>query len=128
MAALAGRDVVVYRDSTAVIAGQAKEFAIAKEAIDITSDDDGGFRTLLAKSSVNTLDITIEAVLKDDLFLSQINSDIIDSYEVDIPSIGSITGDFKLTAVSLSAPVDGAVTQSVTLTSSGTFTYIPEST
>ena len=128
MSALAGRDVVVYRNSVAVIAGQAKEFAIAKEAIDITSDDDAGFRTLLATSSVKTLDITLEAVLKDDIFLAEINTDILESYEVDIPGIGSITGDFKLTAVSLSAPVDAAVTQSVTLTSSGAFTFTPEST
>ena len=67
---LVGRKVGLYDVSASpavLIAGaRSKSITINNEPIDITSDDDLGFRTLLDDPAVRSIDMSIEGVTKDD--------------------------------------------------------------
>lgn len=131
MAAVAGRDVKLFKDSVLFVAGRTKSFTFNREAIDITTDDDNGFRTLLAKPGVKSLDIEVQGVLKNADFLELVNEDdeaSVNTIEIEFPGIGTVSGDFYTATVGASANHDDAVEQTISLQSTGTFAFTPEST
>ena len=56
--AAASRDLLINRNSTRLLGINAKSIAVAKEPIDITTDEDNGYRLLLDVSGTKTLDIS----------------------------------------------------------------------
>ena len=130
MAAIVGRKVLFAPTSTGitVIGARSKSLTINSEAIDITSDDDSGFRTLLSgDAAMQSFDISIEGVLKDSDLLESIASGSVslDGYTITLTGIGSFAGNFHMTSVALGAPYNEAVTFSATIQSSGEFTFTP---
>jgi len=127
MSALVGRKVIIKQGATVVAAGiMSKTLTINKEPIDITSDDDNGFRTLLdSDAGVQSLDISFDGVLKDSDIIAQIvnGSVITEEYTATITGLGEFDGDFALTSTEIGAEKDGAVTFSGSLQSSGQFTF-----
>lgn len=125
-----GRLVDVYKGDistgTKVICATSKTITINNEPIDITSDCDSGFRTMLADPATRSCDISIEGVTKDDSLLVQVtgaSSVLLQGYEVDVAGVGTLAGDFYLNSVELGAPTAEAVTFTASLQSSGEFTY-----
>lgn len=125
-----GRLVDVYKGDiatgTKVICATSKTISINNEPIDITSDCDSGFRTMLAEPGTRSCDISIEGITKDDDLLVQATgagSVLLQGYEVDVAGVGTIAGDFYLNSVELGAPTAESVTFTASLQSSGTFTY-----
>ncbi len=131
MGALVGRKVTFTPTSggAAVIGGRSKSITINNEAIDITSDDDNGFRTMLAEDPAErSIDLSFEGILKDSALLEVAaagGSMLIDDYELNIPGIGKFEGAFYFGSIELGAPYNEAVTMSATVQSSGTFTFTP---
>jgi len=130
---LAGRDVDIYRGDVStgdLIAGcQSKSATINNEPIDITSDDDDGFRTLLADPATRSMDMSVEGVTKDTILLEAATgatSELLTGHVMDIPGVGTIEGDFYLNSFELGAPTAEAVTFTASLQSSGEFTFTPE--
>ena len=115
----------------AVAALRTKTMTLANEPIDITSDDDNGFRTLLQDPGTKTLDMSIEGVAKDVasfnslLSLAMSGTDIMDDFSILYPGIGTIAGSFVLASVEMGAPYNEAVTFSASIQSSGAFTFTP---
>jgi TP901-1 family phage major tail protein len=136
MSALAGRNITIAQDSgngpTTVAGARAKTITFGAEPIDITSDDDSGFRTLLLTDvAQRQLDISLEGVLKDAEIIAAAQSGggiVSGTYTVNIPGIGAITGVFAFSDVELGAPYNDAVTFSCTMRSSGEFSVAPATT
>src|SRR5690606_28672451 len=104
---------------------------LGAEPIDITSDDDDGFRTLLATAvAQQQVDLSVEGVLKDSTLIeiAAAAGIQVSNYTLSIPGIGSITGDFAFTGLELGANYNEAVTFSATIMSTGQFTFAPPTT
>jgi predicted secreted protein len=135
MSAFVGRLLTITRTGTgpgpAVITGKmSKEVAINNGEIDITSDDDNGYRTLLASPAVRSIDFSIEGVLKEsDMLEFAITEGVVQGeYSIDFGSLGTLEGTFQFSNLKLSAPHDNAVKYTADFKSSGAFTFTPDAT
>lgn len=131
MAALVGRKVLFTPDgaSTPIAGARTKTITINNEAIDITSDDDVGFRTLLAEDpALRSISMSVEGITKNGTLIALAagaSGSLIGDYELEFTGIGTITGQFHIGTVELGAIYNEAVTFSATVESSGEFTYTP---
>jgi len=129
----ASRDLIINKNSTRWLGINAKSVAVAKAPIDITTDEDNGYRLLLDKAGTKTLDISFSGVTKDNEIRKLINTEQIQLYtdiDVEFPPVGAqvtgdtITGDFYLADLTEDGSgSDGAITFSGSLQSSGEWTY-----
>ena len=127
MTAFVGRKAIFKKGLTTVAAVRTRSMTLGNEVVDITSDDDSGFRTMLADPGTKTLDMTVEGVFKDATMLTVAMStaDILDAFSILFPTIGTIAGDFVVTSFEAGAAYNEAGTFSCSLQSSGTFTFTP---
>ena len=129
MSALVGRKVTFTptNGGAAVIGVRTKSVSINNEPIDITSDDDNGFRTLLNEDPAErSIDFTAEGILKDAALINLASaggSMLISEYEMEIPGIGTFTGDFYFGNLEIGAEYNDAVTFSADIQSSGEFVF-----
>ena len=129
MTALIGRNVFIRKGSGSpqvlLSAGRSKTIKMNGTAVDITSDDDSGYRTLLeADAGLLSCDISFEGVVKDANFLNQLaGGNFVDDYEIEIQGIGVLNGRFFITAVELSAPHNEAAAVTCELQSTGAFSF-----
>jgi predicted secreted protein len=104
---------------------------IGNEPIDITSNDDNGYRTLLAEDpAMRMLDISVEGITKDAALIALAaagGSGLLSGYELDLQAFGAFTGDFYIGNLELGMPYNEAITFSCTIQSSGPYTYTPAS-
>jgi len=133
MTAFVGRKAILSQGSplVAIASLRTKTMTMANEPVDITSDDDAGFRALLSDPGTKTLDMSVEGVAKDVasftalLTLATSGTDILDAFSMLFPGIGTIAGDFVLTSFEVGAPYNEAATFSCSLQSAGAFTFTP---
>lgn len=127
MASFVGRKALLKKGLTTVAAIRTRSITLGNEPVDITSDDDSGFRTMLAEPGNKTLDMTIEGVFKDAtmLTIAMSTSDILEGFTLLFPTIGTFGGDFVITSFESAAAYNEAGTFSCSLQSSGTFTFTP---
>tara|TARA_R110002167_G_scaffold180152_4_gene380350 strand:- start:7693 stop:8106 length:414 start_codon:yes stop_codon:yes gene_type:complete len=133
MAAAASRDLIIKKNAVRWLGITSKGVSIAKEAIDITSDEDNGFRTLLDDVGSKTLDISFSGVTKDTTIRTLINTDGSQLYTditVEFPPVGAqttgdtISGSFFLNSVSeTGGDSNGTISFDGALQSSGAWTY-----
>jgi len=133
MAGGASRDLLIEKNNTAIAGVNSKSIAIAKEPIDITTDEDNGYRTLLAEAGTKSLDISISGVTKDTLLRSLIMTEqsmLLTDITIQYPKYGAqaagdtISGDFYFNGFTENGGgSDGAVEFDGTLQSSGEWTY-----
>ncbi|RMG71932.1 MAG: hypothetical protein D6711_14235 [Chloroflexi bacterium] len=112
--------------NTAIAGCQTKSVSWAGEPIDITSDDDSGYRTLLDGAGTESLDISFDGVTKDTTMRTRgFNSGGTTQYsdfKIVFPNGDSITGTFNLTSYEENGTHNDAVKFSATLQSSGQWT------
>ena len=127
MTAFVGRKATITKGATTIAAIRTRTVSINNEPVDITSDDDNGFRTLLQDPGTKTLDLSIEGVAKDATLLTSVMSttDIIETLSILFPTIGTIAGDFVVASFEVAAPYNEAATFTASLQSSGAFTFTP---
>ena len=131
---IVGRAIKMYRGdaSTGVqFCAQSKTITLGSESIDVTSDCDDGFRTLLSEPAQRSIDMSVEGILRQDDFVGPIidptsSSGFLEEWTLEIPGIGSISGDFFLSNFELGAPYNEATTFSATVQSSGEWTFTAE--
>lgn len=136
MSAIAGRKITISKDSgsgpDALQGLRSKTITYGAETIDITSDDDDGYRALLTTSvAQRQLDIAVEGMVKDDEWLEIAASDeglLSGVYTVNLPGIGTVSGTFVFSGFEKTGTYNDAVTFSATMQSSGAFTVTPLST
>tara|TARA_R110000851_G_scaffold73106_1_gene161408 strand:- start:122 stop:535 length:414 start_codon:yes stop_codon:yes gene_type:complete len=133
MAAAASRDLLIKKNSVRWLGVTSKGISISKEAIDITSDEDDGFRVLLAEVGSKTLDISFSGVTKDTVLRALINtngSQLYTDITVEFPPVGAqssgdtISGSFFLNSLSeTGGDSNGTISFDGALQSSGAWVY-----
>ena len=128
MSAATGRALIIRRDGVKIAAVVSKTVSINNEPIDITNDDDAGFRTLLEDSATRSVDISVEGVHKNDVLLvaaGAASPTLIEDCEIEYPSGLIIAGDFRLNNYESSGESANRVQFSATLQSTGAWTVTP---
>lgn len=134
MAAAASRLLLVKQNAIALAGISSKSMAVAKEPIDVTTDEDNGYRLLLDVAGTKTLDISFSGVTKDTdlraLILTE-QSQLLTDITLEFPITGSqvttgdvISGNFYFNGMSeTGGGSDGAIEFDGTFQSSGEWTY-----
>lgn len=128
MAAAKGRSLLVKQGSTVIAGIRTKGIAIAAEPIDITSDDDLGYRKLLGEAGMYSLDISIEGITKDAVLRADIAAGgtvELTDISIEYPDGATITGTFFLASYEESGAYNEAITFTGALQSSGAWVYTP---
>ena len=133
MAGAASRDLLIKKNDVPLLGINSKSMAIAKEPIDVTTDENNGYRLLLAQAGTKSLDISFSGVTKDTLLRSLImteQSQLLTDISIQYPPYGAqsagdtITGDFYFNGFTENGGgSDGAIEFDGTLQSSGEWTY-----
>lgn len=109
---------------TLIAALTSKELTVNDEPVDITSDDDDGWRALLADTSgTRSVDISCEGVLKSNQVgtLIEVGDDVELVFEV--PGIRKYTGTFRVTSFNIGAETAEGATFSAQFQSSGAVSF-----
>jgi predicted secreted protein len=133
MSALVGRKVVITRGAgsspvaVGILGARNKTMTMNGEPVDVTSDDDSGYRTLLeTDAGQKSVDLSIEGITKDGAFLSDITNDaFVDSYEILITGIGTLAGMFFVVNAAITGPYNEASGFSAEFQSTGVWTFTP---
>lgn len=128
MSAASGRALIIRRNSVKIAAVVSKTISINNEPIDITNDDDVGFRTLLEASGTRSIDISIEGVHKDDVLLNAAGAaspTLIEDCEIEFQSGLIIAGDFRFNSYESSGESANRIQFSATMQSTGAWTVTP---
>ncbi len=130
---LVGRAIKMYKgdvDTGTLFVARTKTITLGSESIDVTSDSDNGFRTLLSEPAQRQIDMSVEGVLRQDDFILQYldpsNTTFLEAYTLVFPGIGEVTGDFFLSSFESGAPYNEAATFSASVESSGEWTFTEE--
>jgi TP901-1 family phage major tail protein len=132
MSAFAGRRAILSFGSplAAIAALTTKSMTLGNEAIDVTSEDDAGFRRLLDEPGTKTLDMSFEGVTKDVpslnalITLAMSGTDVVETFSILFPQIGTMAGPFAITSLEIGAPHNEGSTFSCSIQSAGTFTWV----
>jgi len=126
MPASTGRSALLKKGATTLLGMRTKSFSWGGTSIDITSDEDGGVRTLMAESGQEQLDISFDGVAKDSvirlLALVYATSKMLTDVTL-VMTDGTIAGNFRLTSYEEGMPYQDGKTFSGTLESSGSWTH-----
>lgn len=129
MAGHSSRDLTIDWDSVTIANVQSKSFSVNAEPVDVTTDDDNGWRTLLDDPGVRSLEVTVGGIADDEAVLADIMaaSDLTLAMSISLPSSGTdgtLAGTFFVTSFENNGgSSDGSVEFSATFQSSGAVTY-----
>jgi predicted secreted protein len=131
MAEASGRALQIFRyvGATYVLIASVKSKSVEKSnsGIDVTTDDDDGWQTLLATPGVRAVNLNISGVTDDDILMTAISADtasiVLEDIKVLYPSGAFDIGDFQFSSFSQTGEVDGAVVFDATFASSGAITH-----
>lgn len=127
-AAAKGNTIALAWNSAPVLGVQEKDLELNGAPIDITSDENSGWRTLLAVSGQDEVNITVSGVAKDNILKTDwFAGTRTRTASFTYPDGGVITGTFYLASFKEKAPYKDAMTFDATLNSSGPVTYTPGS-
>lgn len=124
MTASIGRAYVIKKNNVAIAGVRTKSMSINHEPVDITTDDENGFRTLLGVVGESSFELTVDGVLKDSTLFEQATgtaTKLLTDISIEHPN-GIITGDVFLSSFDSTGAYNDAVTFSATLQSSGPWT------
>lgn len=129
MAAFAGRSVAFTWNGSSISGIREKGISLAGEPIDITSDEDSGWRSLLTDvPSQNEVGISLSGVVKvDTLRAAWFSGARTKTVTLTYPDGGTLSGTFVLSSYNETGNYKDATTFDATLMSSGTVTYTPGS-
>lgn len=128
MPAHVGRDAVLNKNSVALAGIRVTTLTYAGETVDITDRGDAGLRVLSDDMGVESVDFSVEGVWKDATIraiamgsgskkLTDVTLDFVDGAEW--------SGDVVLSGYTEGMPHNGEATWTMTLMSSGPWTYTP---
>lgn len=133
MAGFNGRAFTFDWDSTTLVGVRSRGLTITNDYVDVTTDDDSGWRTLLDDPGLRSIEVTISGITSDEVLLDAIMSASISSTSLqatlptDLASAGSVSGSFLISSFEQTADHDGSVEFSATFMSNGEVTYTASS-
>ena len=127
MAGYNGRALVIEWDTVDLVGVRTKTYSITNDYVDVTTDDDDGWRTLLADPGLRSVEVTVGGVTSDQVLLAEImKADITgEPLDVELPTGtgAQLSGTFVVSSYEGSGEHDGAYEFSATFMSSGAVTY-----
>lgn len=133
MAGFNGRELTIDWDATTLVGVRTRGVTNSNEMVDVTTDDDAGWRTLLANPGVKSVEVTVGGISSDEVLLAEFYnaSTTGETLKIDLPSslatAGNVSGTFHLASFEITGEHDGAVEFSSTFQSSGAVTYTASS-
>ena len=133
MSGLNGRLLTIDFETTTLVGIRTRGFTINAEPVDVTNDDDSGWRTLLAEPGLRSVEVPVAGISSDEVLLDA----IMEGTTYTLPAVvvnlasgvgaattpGTLTGNFFLSSLEQTGEHDGAVEFTATLMSSGAITY-----
>ncbi|MGB8602936.1 MAG: phage major tail protein, TP901-1 family [Rhizomicrobium sp.] len=135
MAAQKGKDLLLKigdgaaSESFTTVAGlRSTTLSFNAKDVDITNaDSDGMWRELLTGAGVKSASISGSGVFKDAasdaLLRSAFFNQTLSNWQIILPDFGTVTGPFKITALSYDGPYDGELKVSLSLASAGALIF-----
>lgn len=132
MSGFNGRLLTVDFNSTTLTGIRTRGFTINAEPVDVTNDDDSGWRTLLAEGGVRSVEVPVAGISSDEVLIAAImqsgtfsleTAEILLASGVDETTPGKLAGSFFLSSFEQTGEHDGAVEFTATLMSSGVIAY-----
>ena len=129
MAGFNGRELTIDWSTAVLVGVQSRGITNTNEMVDVTTDDDSGWRTLLASPGLKSVEVTVSGIASDEVLLAEFYnaSTTGETLDVNLPSSlatpGTLSGTFHLSAFEQNADHDGAYEFSATFMSSGAVTY-----
>lgn len=125
---MAGRQVVLQWNATSLAGVREKNMTLNGDPIDVSSDDDNGWRKLMTISAEDQVNLDLSGVtksqtLKSDWFAGNRTR----AASLTYPSGGVLSGDFFMASYSEKQATKEAVTFEMSTQSSGTITWSPGS-
>tara|TARA_Y100000310_G_scaffold142034_1_gene141488 strand:- start:435 stop:827 length:393 start_codon:yes stop_codon:yes gene_type:complete len=124
-----GRNLLLKKNAVVIAGVRSKSMTVGVDNVDVTTDDENGYRTLLAEAGQVNLDISFDGVEKDGvlrgLMLTGGTSQQYTDFTLTWPSGDVLSGTFNLGNYDESGTYNDAVTFSSSLQSSGAWTFTP---
>ena len=133
MAGFNGRDFTFDWNSTTLVGVRTRGMTVTNDHVDVTTDDDSGWRTLLATPGLRSVEVSISGITSDEVLLAAIMAASVSgqTLQADLPSSlatpGNVSGTYVVTSFEQSGAHDGAVEWSATFASTGAVTYTASS-
>jgi TP901-1 family phage major tail protein len=126
MAGANGRALTIDWDAVTLVGVRTKGYTVTNDYVDVTTDDDDGWRTLLADPGLRSIEVTVGGISSDQVLLAEIMKANItgEPLTVQLPTTtGTLAGTFLLSSFEQTGEHDGAVEFSGTFMSTGVVTY-----
>lgn len=127
MPATSGRDFTISKNSVVIAGLRENSVSFDGSPVNTTSKEDSGFRTLGDFSGEKSFDLSASGVLKDDvlqdLAMTHNSTLLLTDVTVDFADGATISGDVFLASAEFAGAHDGENTYTVSLQSSGAWTY-----
>ena len=129
MAGFNGRALIIDYDSTTLVGVRTRGFSVSNDYVDVTTDDDSGWRTLLADPGLRSVEVTVSGITSDEVLLTDIMAASVaaTAVSVELPTSlatnGTMAGNFLISSFEENGEHDGAVEFSATFMSAAAITY-----
>lgn len=133
MAGFNGRALTIDYDSTTLVGVRTRGFSISNDYVDVTTDDDSGWRTLLADPGLRSVEVTVGGITSDEVLLADIMAASVAATAVSVTlptslaTPGTVAGNFLISSFEETGEHDGAVEFSATFMSAAAVTYTASS-
>lgn len=123
-----GRLLKIKRGSANITGVRTKSLTHSGDPVDITTDDEDGYRTFLAEEGQRAIDTTVEGLTEDaDLRSAALTGTtlLLTDVNIEFPNGDTITGNFFFNNFEESGEYQGAVAYTASFQSSGPWVYTP---
>jgi len=137
MAGFNGRALTIDWSTTTLVGVRTRGFTITNDHVDVTTDDDSGWRKLLADPGLRSIEVTVGGISSDEVLIAEIMGASITGETLDanlptgtaagITTPGSLSGNFVCSSYAQTGEHDGAVEFEATFMSDGAITYTASS-
>jgi TP901-1 family phage major tail protein len=126
MAGANGRALTIDWDSVTLVGVRTKGYTITNDYVDVTTDDDAGWRTLLANPGIRSVEVTVGGISSDQVLIAEVMKANItgEPLTIQLPTTtGTLAGTFLCSDFEQTGEHDGAVEFSAKFMSTGVVTY-----
>lgn len=126
MAGANGRALTISWDSTTLVGVRTRGYTLTNDHVDVTTDDDSGWRTLLATPGMRSVEVTVGGVSSDQVLIAAMTASSVTGEPISIglpTTTGTLAGTFFVSSFEQNGEHDGAVEFSATFMSSGAVVY-----
>lgn len=106
---------------------RSNSFSMNGEMVDVTSKDSQGFREYLSGAGLRSASLSGSGVFKNDFRFQQLNRQMLDgiheTWRIIVPDLGSYTGVFAISSLSLTGEHNGEITFSISMESAGALVF-----